>query len=264
MWKVLLTYLREHRLQLPHLEEVMIGGSAVPRSMIEAFDREFGVAVIHGWGMTEMSPVGTSCRVKSFMRELSYEAQLDVRVKQGCPLFGVSMKTVDDAGNELPRDGKTAGRLLVKGPWIVKRYYKHDHDATDADGWFDTGDIATIDEHGYMQITDRAKDLIKSGGEWISSVDLENVAMGHPQVALAAVIGVCHPKWQERPLLIIKPAPGVALTREQILDFLQDKVVKWWLPDDVVFVPDIPLTAAGKISKVTLRAQFQDYQLPTA
>ena len=262
VWKGLLAHLREHRLQLPHLEEVMIGGSAVPRSMIEAFDREFGVTVIHGWGMTEMSPVGTSCRVKSFMRELSYDEQLDVRVKQGSPLFGVSMKTVDEQGAELPRDGKSAGRLLVKGPWIVKRYYKHDQDATDADGWFDTGDIATIDESGYMQITDRAKDLVKSGGEWISSVDLENTAMGHPQVALAAVIGVCHPKWQERPLLLVKPAPGAVLTKEQVLDFLQDKVVKWWLPDDVVFVADIPLTAAGKISKVTLRAQFQGYQLP--
>jgi fatty-acyl-CoA synthase len=220
------------------------------------------VTVVHGWGMTEMSPVGTSCRVKSCMQELSYEAQLDVRVKQGCPLFGVSMKTVDDQGNELPRDGATAGRLLVKGPWIVKRYYKHDQDATDADGWFDTGDIATIDEHGYMQITDRAKDLIKSGGEWISSVDLENSAMGHPQVALAAVIGLYHPKWQERPLLIVKPAAGAVLTREQVLDFLRDKVARWWLPDDVIFVDEIPLTAAGKISKVTLRERYQGYRLP--
>ena len=186
------------------------GGSAAPRSMIAAFDREYGVTVVHGWGMTEMSPMGTTCRLRPFMRELSYERQLDVRAKQGCPLFGVSMRIVDDAGDELPHDGKAAGRLLVRGPWVVKRYYKHDRDATDADGWFDTGDIATIDEHGYMQIADRAKDLIKSGGEWISSVVLENTAMGHPQVALAAVIGVYHPVWEERPLLIVKPAVGPA------------------------------------------------------
>jgi 3-(methylthio)propionyl---CoA ligase len=264
VWNMLLTHLREHGLLLPHLREVTIGGSAAPRSMIEAFDREFGVTVVHGWGMTEMSPVGTCCRLKPWMQSLPYEQQLDIRVKQGTPLFGVSMKTVDEHGQELPHDGKTFGRLLVKGPWIVKRYYKEDHDAVDADGWFDTGDIATIDEHGYMQITDRAKDLIKSGGEWISSVELENAAMGHPQVALAAVIGVFHPKWEERPLLIVKPANGANLTRETMLRYLATKVVKWWLPDDVVFVDDIPLTAAGKLNKRTLREQYRNHPLPTA
>jgi fatty-acyl-CoA synthase len=263
VWNVLLAYLREHELKLPYLDEVMIGGSAAPRSMIEAFDREFGVTVVHGWGMTEMSPVGTCCRVKTFLRHLSYEEQLDVRVKQGTPLFGVAMKAVDDQGNELPHDGKTSGRLLVKGPWIVKRYYNEDVDATDEWGWFDTGDIATIDEHGYMQITDRAKDLVKSGGEWISSVELENAAMGHPDVELAAVIGMPHPKWQERPLLIVKAKNGTSLTRERVLGFLDGKVARWWLPDDVVFVAEIPLTAAGKISKVTLREQFRGYVLPT-
>jgi fatty-acyl-CoA synthase len=263
VWTVLLAHLREHGLKLPYLKEFLVGGSAASRSLIEAYERDYGVTAVHGWGMTEMSPIGTTCRLKSFMRALGFEKQLDVRVKQGCPLFGVAMKLVDDAGNALPHDGRTAGRLMVKGPWIVKRYYKHDHDAIDADGWFDTGDIATIDAEGYMQITDRAKDLIKSGGEWISSVDLENTAMGHPRIALAAVIGVYHPKWEERPLLVVKPAAGAVLTREQVLDFLRDKVVKWWLPDDVVFVDEIPLTAAGKISKATLRERFKGYRLPT-
>ena len=264
VWNMLLTHLREHGLKLPHLREVTIGGSAAPRSMIESFDREFGVCAVHGWGMTEMSPVGSCCRLRPWMKSLPYEQQLDVRVKQGTPLFGVSMKTVDADGQELPHDGKSFGRLLVKGPWIVKRYYKEDHDAVDADGWFDTGDIATIDEHGYMQVTDRAKDLIKSGGEWISSVELENAAMGHPQVALVAVIGVFHPKWQERPLLIVKPTNGARLTRDALLDYLANKVVQWWLPDDVVFVDDIPLTAAGKLNKRELREQFRDYPLRTA
>jgi fatty-acyl-CoA synthase len=241
----------------------MIGGSAAPRSMIEAFQRDYGVNVMHGWGMTEMSPVGTTCRVKTFLKDLSESQRLDVQVKQGTPLFGVAMKTVDGQGRELPRDGKTAGRLLVKGPWIVKRYYKDDRDATDAGGWFDTGDIATLDENGYMQITDRAKDLVKSGGEWISSVELENVAMGHPLVDLAAVIGLPHPKWEERPLLIVQPMNEARLTREDVLGFLEGKVARWWLPDDVVFVDEIPLTAAGKLSKARLREQFRDYVLPT-
>jgi fatty-acyl-CoA synthase len=264
VWNTLISHLREHGLKLPHLKEVMIGGSAAPRSMIEAFEREFGVHAIHGWGMTEMSPVGTCCRLRPWMKSLPYDQQLDMRVKQGQPLFGVSMKVVDEHGQELPRDGKTFGRLFVKGPWIIKRYYREARDAVDADGWFDTGDIATIDEHGYMQITDRAKDVIKSGGEWISSVELENVAMGHAQVALAAVIGVAHPKWLERPLLIVKPVNGAQLTRENLLEFLAGKVVDWWLPDDVVFVDDIPLTAAGKLNKRCLREQFRNHKLPTA
>jgi fatty-acyl-CoA synthase len=263
VWNMLLAHLREHKLKLPYLEDLMIGGSAAPRSMIEAFQRDYGVNVMHGWGMTEMSPVGTTCRVKTFLKDLGEDERLDVQVKQGTPLFGVAMKTVDEHGKELPRDGKTAGRLLVKGPWIVKRYYKDDRDATDADGWFDTGDIATLDQNGYMQITDRAKDLVKSGGEWISSVELENVAMGHPLVDLAAVIGMPHPKWEERPLLIVKPRKDAILTREAVLGYLEGKVARWWLPDDVVFVDEIPLTAAGKLSKVSLREQFRDYVLPT-
>ena len=262
VWNMLLGHLEENSLRLPHLDEVMIGGSAVPRRVIEAFDRDYGVTVVHGWGMTELSPIGTACRLKPFMKSFSYEQQVDIRLKQGTPLFGVAMKIVDDEGVELPHDGITFGRLLVKGPWIVQRYYRDEVDAVDADSWFDTGDVATIDAYGYMQITDRSKDLIKSGGEWISSVDLENAAMGHGDVALAAVIGIHHPKWEERPLLVVVKAAGAAITAEDMLAFLQDKVAKWWLPDDVVFVDEIPLTATGKISKLRLRKQFTDYQLP--
>ncbi len=263
VWNMLLSHLQEHELKLPHLNEVTIGGSAVPRNLIEAFDLDYGVTVIHGWGMTEMSPIGSACRLRPFMKELSYEQQVDVRLKQGIPPFGVWMKIVDDDGSELPHDGGTFGRLLVKGPWIVKRYYKDDHDALDAEGWFDTGDIATIDEHGYMQITDRAKDLIKSGGEWISSVNLENAMMEHSMVAMAAVIGCHHPTWEERPLMIVKLLDGCEPSSNDLLDFLKSRVAKWWLPDNVVFVDDIPLTATGKISKLTLREQFRDYQWTT-
>jgi fatty-acyl-CoA synthase len=262
VWNMLLGYLQEGKLQLPHLEEVVIGGAAVPRNMIECFDREYGVTVVHGWGMTEMSPMGTVCRLKPSMKSLSYDKQVDILLKQGTPLFGVSMKIVDDDGCELPHDGATFGRLLVKGPWIVKRYYKADADIVDADGWLDTGDIATIDDAGYMQITDRAKDLIKSGGEWISSVDLENAATEHPQVAISAAIGISHPKWGERPLLVVRCIEGAELTCEQLLEFLQARVAKWWLPDSVVFVDEIPLTATGKISKIALRKQFHDHLLP--
>jgi fatty-acyl-CoA synthase len=262
VWNMLLGYLQEGKMNLPHLEEVVIGGAAVPRNMIECFDREYGVRVVHGWGMTEMSPMGTVCRLKPSMKSLSYDKQVDILLKQGTPLFGVSMKIVDDDGCELPHDGATFGRLLVKGPWIVKRYYKADADIVDADGWLDTGDIATIDDAGYMQITDRAKDLIKSGGEWISSVDLENAATEHPQVAISAAIGISHPKWGERPLLVVRCIEGAELTCEQLLEFLQARVAKWWLPDSVVFVDEIPLTATGKISKIALRKQFHDHLLP--
>ena len=262
VWNMLLGHLEKNQLKLPHLEEVMVGGSAVPRRMVEAFDQQYDVTVIHGWGMTEMSPIGTICRLKPFMKSFSYEEQVDVRLKQGTAVFGVGMKIVDDEGTELAHDGTTFGRLLVRGPWTVKRYFRDQQDCVDSDGWFDTGDVATIDEYGYMQITDRSKDLIKSGGEWISSVDLENAAMGHEQVDLAAVIGIAHPKWEERPLLVVKSAGESAVAVEEIMAFLRDKVAKWWLPDDVVFVDDIPLTATGKISKLTLREQFSDYQFP--
>ena len=262
VWNMLLGHLEEHGLQLPCLEEIMVGGSAVPRRIVESFDQQYGVTVIHGWGMTEMSPIGTICRLKPSMKKLDYDQQLDIRLKQGTPVFGVGMKIVDEDDVELPHDGTTFGRLLVRGPWTVKRYFRDEKDCVDADGWFDTGDVATIDQYGYMQITDRSKDLIKSGGEWISSVDLENAAMGHEQIELAAVIGVSHPKWEERPLLVVKVGSGGSLTGDEVKSFLSDKVAKWWLPEDVVFVDEIPLTATGKISKLTLRKQFSDYQFP--
>lgn len=262
VWNMLLPYMKENELKLPHLQEVMIGGSAVPRHLIETFDKDYSVTIVQAWGMTELSPLGTTCRLKASMIDWPYEKQVDVRLKQGTPIFGCAMKIVDDDNNELPHDGKTVGRLLVKGPWVVRRYFRDDKDAVDSAGWFDSGDIANIDKHGYMQITDRAKDLIKSGGEWISSVDLENEAMGHDEVALAAVIGVSHPKWEERPLLVVVRRPETNVTRETILKYLSDKVVRWWLPDDVIFVDEIPMTATGKISKLRLREQLADYSLP--
>lgn len=258
VWTGLLAYLRENNLKLPHLKEVVVGGSAVPRSMIQTYGQDYDVTVIQAWGMTEMSPLGTVCRLRPEMKDLDYEQQLDIMQKQGQPVFGVEMKIVDDDDKELPHDGSTFGRLLVRGPWIVKRYYRADQDAVDADNWLDTGDIATIDESGYMQITDRAKDLIKSGGEWISSVDLENAAVGHPDVEIAACIAIPHPKWEERPLLVVKPLGSAKLTADEMLEYLKDKVAKWWLPEEVVFVDDIPLTATGKISKLKLREQLAD------
>lgn len=264
VWNMLLPYLRENDLKLPHLKEVLIGGSAVPRHLIETFDNDYGVTIIHAWGMTELSPLGTTCRLKAGMEGWSYAEQVDVRVKQGTPIFGCAMKIVDDEGNQLPHDGSTVGRLLVKGPWVVRRYFRDEQDAVDADGWFDTGDIANIDQYGYMQITDRAKDLIKSGGEWISSVDLENEAMGHSDVSLAAVIGVAHPRWEERPILVVKRLEGSEVSKDDMLKYLSDKVARWWLPDDVIFVDDIPMTATGKISKLRLREQLADYSLPAS
>ena len=214
--------------------------------------------------MTEMSPLGSLCTLKPEYAALTGEARLDVQMKQGHPPFGVEMKITDDNGNELPWDGKTFGRLKVRGPSVARAYFKDDSDILDDDGFFDTGDVATIDPHGYMQITDRSKDVIKSGGEWISSIDLENLAVGHPKVAEAAVIGVQHPKWDERPLLIIVLKKDQKASKDDILGFMQGKIAKWWMPDDVVFVEEIPHTATGKILKTELRERFKDYRLPTA
>jgi fatty-acyl-CoA synthase len=245
------------------LRQVVIGGSAAPRAMSEKFERKFGAFVVHAWGMTEMSPLGTVCRLLGKHDGCTLEQRLDVQVKQGRPIFGVDMKIVDDDGQELPHDGKAFGNLMVRGPWICSGYYKGDGgEILDADGYFDTGDVATIDADGYMQITDRSKDVIKSGGEWISSIDLENAAMGHPGVAEAAVIGVAHPKWQERPLLVIVRKPGTDATREDVLQFMQGKVARWWLPDDVAFVAELPHTATGKLLKTKLRETFKEYRLP--
>ncbi|MCY1436917.1 3-methylmercaptopropionyl-CoA ligase [compost metagenome] len=213
--------------------------------------------------MTEMSPLGTVCHPLPKHAEQELQQRVDLQSKQGRALFGVSMKITDDEGNSLPRDGKAFGHLLVKGPWIASSYFQESGGTIlDKDGWFDTGDIATIDADGYMQITDRAKDVIKSGGEWISSIDLENVTMGHPAVAEAAVIGITHPKWQERPLLIVVLKPGKSASRDELLVYLNDKVVRWWLPDDVAFVHELPHTATGKVQKLKLREMFRDYRLP--
>jgi fatty-acyl-CoA synthase len=223
------------------------------------------VEVVHAWGMTEMSPLGTLGTIKSHLIDQPYEEKLDYKCKQGHPPFGVEMKIVDDKNKELPRDGKTFGRLKVRGPAVAKGYFKGDGKSSfDKQGWFDTGDVATLDADGYMIIVDRAKDVVKSGGEWISTIDIENLAVGHPAVAEAAVIGVAHPKWDERPLLIIVLKPGKTATKDDILKFLEGKIAKWWMPDDVVFVDEIPHTATGKILKTALRERFGKHKLPTA
>ena len=264
VWMMLLQYLDATGGRLPDLKRVVIGGSACPRAITQKFQDVYGVKVIHAWGMTEMSPLGTLGSLKPEYAGLTGEARLDVQQKQGHPPFGVEMKIEDDAGRAVPWDGKSFGRLMVRGPAVARAYYKDDGNILDGQGFFDTGDVATMDQHGYMQITDRAKDVIKSGGEWISSIDLENLAVGHPKVAEAAVIGVCHPKWDERPLLIVVAKPGEAVGKAELLDFMRGKVATWWMPDDVVFIDEIPHTATGKIQKTALRERFRDYRLPTA
>ncbi|MGB3445668.1 MAG: fatty-acid--CoA ligase [Xanthobacteraceae bacterium] len=263
VWLMLLQHMEKNKLTLPALKVVICGGSAMPRSMIKAFV-DMGIEVRHAWGMTEMSPLGTVGALQAPYAHLTGEDKLDVLQMQGYPPFMVEMKITDDAGKELPWDGKTFGRLKVKGPAISGAYYRVDTNILDENGYFDTGDVATMNEHGYMRITDRSKDVIKSGGEWISSIDLENLAVGHPKVAEAAVIGVYHPKWDERPLLIVQLKDGESATREDILTYMDGKIAKWWMPDDVAFVNAIPHTATGKILKTSLRDQFKDYTLPTA
>jgi fatty-acyl-CoA synthase len=233
--------------------------------MIRDFRDEHDVVVIQGWGMTEMSPLGTTGTIKAGMEDLTPDELITLRAKAGRGIFGVEMRIVDDTGNELPWDGVAYGALQVCGPWICSDYYKLDGagDAHTEDGWFDTGDVATIDADGYMAITDRTKDVIKSGGEWISSIDVENTAMGHDAVIEAAVIGVAHPKWSERPLLVVILAEGKEATREELLGWLEGKIAKWWIPDDVAFVDELPHTATGKVKKIELRKQFADYQLPS-
>jgi fatty-acyl-CoA synthase len=233
--------------------------------MTETFEQKYGVTVAHAWGMTEMNPVGTIMSIKPDYGELGHEGLYDLKMKQGSAPFTVEMKIVDDNGRELPWDGKTFGRLIVRGVSVAKSYFKGEGgEILDKEGFFDTGDVATIDPYGTMQITDRAKDVIKSGGEWISSIDLENLAVGHPKVAEAAVIGIRHPKWDERPLLVIVLKKDQKATREEILSFMKGKIANWWMPDDVVFVSEIPHTATGKIQKMTLRQQFKDYTLPSS
>ena len=269
IWMGLLAHLKKQGVKFSALNRTVIGGSACPPAMIRAFQQDYGVEVLHAWGMTEMSPLGTVCSFKGKHDTLDSEQKLALQNKQGRVLFGVDMKIVDSEGKELPRDGKAFGDLLVRGPWILSDYYESDESSPmqrDESGndWFPTGDVATIDADGYMQITDRSKDVIKSGGEWISSIDLENAAVAHPAVAEAAVISVAHPKWDERPLLIVVKKEGQDVTREELLKFYEGRVAKWWIPDDVLFVKELPHTATGKLLKTKLREEFGDHKLPTA
>jgi fatty-acyl-CoA synthase len=265
VWLGLLQHLRATGGKLSTLKRVVIGGSAVPEAIIRGFRDEHGVDVTHAWGMTEMSPLGTLSAPNAKVAAMSEEAQLRYKLKQGRVPIGVDMKLEDDAGQRLPHDGSTFGRLMVKGPFIVGSYFKGEGgQILDDEGFFDTGDVATIDPDGYMQITDRAKDVIKSGGEWISTIEIENIAVGHPTAANAAVIGAYHPKWDERPVLLVQLKPGEQATKDDYLAFLEGKIAKWWTPDDVVFVDDIPLGATGKIDKKLIRERMKDYVLPTA
>ena len=266
VWQLLLNHARQAGIKLDPLRRVSVGGSACPLAIMEEFRERHGAEVLHAWGMTETSPIGTLNVFPRGFEDWPQAEQDALRVKQGQPTLGVQVKIVDDAGNELPWDGKTSGIVKVRGPWVCSDYYHlgHPSEAHAEDGWFATGDVATMSPDGVMQITDRAKDVIKSGGEWISSIDLENIACGHPGVLQAAVIGIRHPKWDERPLLVVVPRPGEPPSREEILSWLQGRIAKWWMPDDVVFVENLPMTATGKISKLELRRQFTDYVLPTA
>ncbi len=267
LWFGLYQHLKEQAYDTSRLRAMIVGGSAMPRNYFEAFEKELGINVVHAWGMTETTPLGSVSVLKSHMSDWPEEKRYDMRAKQGMAVTGVEMRIADGEGNALPRDGKTIGEVQVRGPWVVKQYYKTPvapESFTD-DGWFRTGDVATIDPEGYMFITDRTKDLIKSGGEWISSVELENTIMAHPKVAECAVIAARHAKWQERPLAIVVPAADAKddITPGEIIEFLQGQVAKWWLPDDVVFVDELPKTSVGKFNKLALREQFADYELPT-
>jgi fatty-acyl-CoA synthase len=265
VWLGLLQHLEATGKALPYLKRIVTGGSACPRAIIETLETRHGVEVAHAWGMTELSPLGTVGSMNACNADLPYEEQILYKLKQGRPLFGVEMKIVDDEDRELPRDGSAFGHLKVKGPAVARSYFRHEGSgAFDKEGWFDTGDVATLDAHGTMTITDRAKDVIKSGGEWISSIEIENIAVGHRAVAEAAVIGVAHPKWDERPLLIVVLKPHKSATKDEIIAFLADKMAKWWIPDDILFVKEIPHTATGKIQKTTLRELYGRHKLPTA
>ncbi len=266
VWQMLLGHMQANGLRFSTVNRTVIGGSACPPAMINAFNDDYGVDVLHAWGMTEMSPLGTLCTLKNKHLLLSKEEQMKIRLKQGRAIYGMDMKIVDEAGKELPHDGKAFGDLLVKGPWIVAEYFKQSEEPSAksplVDGWFPTGDVATIDPDGYMQITDRSKDVIKSGGEWISSIDIENIAVAHPAVAMAACIGIYHPKWDERPIIAVVKKPGAEVSREELLAFYEGKTAKWQIPDDVVFVDAIPLGATGKMLKTKLREILKDYKLP--
>ena len=264
VWQGLLTHVQGNNLKFTTMRRTVIGGSACPPAMIETFEKQFNVHVIHAWGMTELSPLGTVCSFKFKHKHLPLDQQLALQAKQGRGLFGIDMKIVDPSGHDLPWDGQASGDLLVRGHWVIDNYFKAESSSPLVDGWFHTGDVAKIDPDGYMQITDRSKDVIKSGGEWIGSIDLENIAVAHPAVAMAACIAAKHPKWDERPLLVVVKKPGMEVSRDELLKFFEGRIAKWWTPDDVVFVESIPLGATGKMQKNKLREQFRDYTLPTA
>ena len=261
IWMGLLAYCRENNKILTSVKNTIIGGSALSLSTLQEFDEVHDVNVIHAWGMTEMSPLGTTNVPTLEMESMSKDEKYAIQLKQGKPIYGVELKVVDDAGNDLPHDGESQGHLLVRGPWILQKYFKADNDAVDKDGWFDTGDISVLDQDGYMTIKDRAKDVIKSGGEWISSIDLENAAFGHPEVAEACVVGIPHPKWDERPMLFIVTNTGEEIDKQSILDFLASKVAKWWLPDEIIFLKELPHGATGKLQKFELREEYTNYYM---
>jgi len=261
VWLSLIDHVERTGADLGKLHTVIIGGSSAPPATIRWF-RERGIRVNHLWGMTEMSPVGTVGAPPANWDRMSEDEKLTYMARPGRSMFGVELRTVDDDGTVLPRDGRSSGRLQTRGPGVVKRYFKADADAVDADQWFDTGDVAAIHPDGSIQITDRSKDVIKSGGEWISSIDLENIAVAHPGIVEAAVIGIKHPKWDERPIVVAIKKPGATVTKEELLKFYEGKIAKWWMPDDVVFVDQLPHTATGKLSKLTLRGEMKDYRLP--
>ncbi len=262
VWQMLLSHVQANKLRFSSLQRTVIGGSACPPAMITAFHDVYGVEVVHAWGMTEISPLGTVCTLRNKHLLLSAEEQLKVRMKQGRSIYGVDMKIVDDAGRDLPWDGVACGDLLVKGPWVCSEYFKGEGGSPLVNGWFPTGDVANIDADGYMQITDRSKDVIKSGGEWISSIDIENIAMAHPAVAMAACIGIKHPKWDERPIIAVMKKQDADVSREALLAFYEGRAAKWQIPDDVVFVDAIPLGGTGKMQKSKLRELLKDYRLP--
>ncbi len=264
VWMMLLAYMKENNKKFSSMKRTVIGGAAAPKAMIETFEKEYHVNVVHAWGMTEMSPLGTACNLKKKHGDLSLDDKIELSLKQGRAIYGVDMKIVDGNGNKLPWDGKAFGNLMVRGPWITSGYFRGEGgDILDDEGFFDTGDVATIDADGYMQITDRSKDVIKSGGEWISSIDVENEAVGCPGIAEAAVIAVSHPKWDERPLLVAVKEENANVTKEDVIEHLKGSLAKWQLPDDVIFVDELPHTATGKILKIKLRAEYGDYKLPT-
>ena len=261
IWMGLLAYCRDNNKILTSVKNTIIGGSALSLPTLQEFDEVHDVNVIHAWGMTEMSPLGTVNTPTPEMENMSRDEKYAIQLKQGKPIYGVELKVVDDAGIELPKDGESQGHLMVRGPWILQKYFKAEKDAVDQDGWFDTGDISVLDEDGYMIIKDRAKDVIKSGGEWISSIDLENAAFGHPDITEACVVGIPHPKWDERPMLFVVTNDGEPIEKESILEFLGSRVAKWWLPDEIIFLKELPHGATGKLQKFELRDEYNNYYM---